>query len=242
MWASIFPSGGGKIAWGAAGERPWLAPRSYHCWQTFIARVFLKINLKKCPASLKERAYFAYVPSILDYASPICDPNLKKDIHALDRVNCRAARYVIGDYHRLSSVSGMLRSLGWSSLEDWRREARLTLFYKIMKGEIAVLSEDIHLELADQRTRSSHKFKYKTKSASNSNSSNFVTHKTIKDWNSLPGRGLKRLFQVSSRTSEAAGYLRHMRPNYPPPPLDISYYSRRRSTYYPMRLRQENKF
>ena len=32
---------------------------------------FLKRNLNKCPAALKERAYFAYVHSILDYASPI---------------------------------------------------------------------------------------------------------------------------------------------------------------------------
>ena len=183
---------------------------------------FLKRNLKKCPAALKERAYIAYVRSILDYASPIWDPHLKKDIHALERVNRRAARYVIGDYHRLSSVSGMLRSLGWPTLEDRRREARLTLFYKIVKGEIAVSSEDIHLETADRRTRSTHKFKFKTKSATTSNLSNFVTHRTIKDWNpcttSFCGEcGLKRLLQVSPRTSEAAGYLSHMRPHYPPP-------------------------
>ena len=123
---------------------------------------FLTRNLKKCPAALKERAYIAYVRSILDYASPIWDPLLKKDIHALERVNRRAARCVIGDYHHLSSISGMLRSLGWSNVEDRRREARLTIFYKIVKGEIMGSLEDIHLELADCRTRSSHKFKYKT--------------------------------------------------------------------------------
>ena len=125
-------------------------------------------------------------PLHLGLCQPIWDPHFKKHIHALERVNRRAARYVIGDYHRLSSVSGMLRSLGWSTLEDRRREARLTLFYKIVKGEIAVSSEDIHLETADRRTRSTHKFKFKTKNASTSNLSNFVTHKTIKDWNSLP--------------------------------------------------------
>ena len=92
----------------------------------------------------------------------------------------------MGKYYHPSSVSGMLRSLGWSTLEDRRREACLTLFYKIVKGEIVVSSEDIHLELADRQTRFSHKFKYKTLSTSTSNISNFVTHKTIKDWNSLP--------------------------------------------------------
>ena len=152
MWASTIPSGGGKVSWGAAGERPWLvAPRSYHCWQSFISLGFLKRNLKKCPAALKERAYIAYVRSILDYASPIWDTHLKKDIHALERVNPRAARYVIGDYHRLSSVSGMLGSLGWSTLEDRRREARLTLFYKIVVGGhppgISRPSDDIHSQV-----------------------------------------------------------------------------------------------
>ena len=70
--------------------------------------------------------------------------------------------------------------------EDRRREARLTLFYKIVKVEIAVSSEDIHLETADRRTRSTHKFKFKTKSATTSNLSNFVTHGTIKDRNPQP--------------------------------------------------------
>ena len=187
MWASTIPSGGGKylgvLLTSDLGWSPHVATTAGKASSTLG---FLKRNLKKCPAALKERAYIAYVRSILDYASPIWDPHLKKDIHALERVNRRAARYVIGDHHRLSSVSGMLQSLGWSTLEDRRREARLTLFYKIVKGEMAVSSEDIHLETADRRTRSTHKFKFKTKSASTSNLSNFVTHKTIKDWNSLP--------------------------------------------------------
>ena len=110
--------------------------------------------------------------------------------------------------------------LGWSTLEDRRREARLTLFYKIVKGEIAVSSEDIHLETADRQTRSTHKFKFKTKSASTSNLSNFVTHKTLRTGTHYTsfcgGCGLKRLLQVSPRTSEAAGYLSHMRLHYPP--------------------------
>ena len=147
---------------------------------------FLERNLKKCPAALKECAYIAYVGSILGCASPIWDPHLKKDINAHETVDHRATRYVIGDYHLLSRVSGMLQSLAWSNLEDRGKEAHLTLCHKLVKGEILVLSEDIHLKSADHQRRSSHKFRYKTKSASTSNLSNFVTHKTIKDWNSLP--------------------------------------------------------
>ena len=92
---------------------------------------------------------------------------------------------VVGNYYRLYSISGMMQSLGWSTLEDRRREVHLTLFHEIVTGEIAV-SDDIQLELADRQTRSTHKYKYKTKSASTSHLTNFVTHKTIKDWNALP--------------------------------------------------------
>ena len=58
---------------------------------------FLKRNLKKCSATLKERADIAYVCSILDYASPIWDSHLKKDISTHERVYSRAGCYVTGD-------------------------------------------------------------------------------------------------------------------------------------------------
>ena len=118
---------------------------------------FLRRNLRRCPAELKERAYVAYVRSILDYASPIWDPHLKGDISSLERVNRRAARYVSGDYQRHSSVSSMMNNLGWSSLEDRRRDTRLALLYKIVNGDVAVSSEDIHLQLTDSRLKSHQK-------------------------------------------------------------------------------------
>ena len=163
MWASIIPSGGGKVSWGAAGERPWLvAPRSYHCWQSFIRPWFPQEKPKDVPSRPQRASLHRIRPLHLGLCqSHMGSPSQKGHLCPRERVNRRAARYVIGDYHRLSSVSGMLWSLGWSTLEDLRREARLTLFYKIVKGEIAVSLEDVHLELAGRRTRSTHKFKYK---------------------------------------------------------------------------------
>ena len=107
---------------------------------------FLRRNLRKCPAQLKERAYIAFVRSTLDYASPIRDPVLKRDINNLEKINRRAARFVTGDYHPISSVSSKLRSLGWSDLKDRRRESRLALLFKIVNGEVAVSAGDLHLE------------------------------------------------------------------------------------------------
>ena len=68
---------------------------------------FIRRNLRKCPAQLKERAYIAFVRSTLDYASPIWDPFLERDINNLDKINRRAARFVTGDYHPISSVSSV---------------------------------------------------------------------------------------------------------------------------------------
>ena len=107
---------------------------------------FLRRNLRKCPAQLKERACIAFVRSTLDSASPIWDPVLKRDINNLEKINRRAARFVTGDYHPISSVSSMLRSLGWSDLKDRRRNTRLALLFQIVNGDVAVSADDLHLE------------------------------------------------------------------------------------------------
>ena len=147
---------------------------------------FLRRNLRKCPAQLKERAYIAFVRSTLDYASPIWDPFLKRDINNLEKINRRAARFVTGDYHPISSVSSMLRSLGWSDLKDRRRDTRLALLFKIINGDVAVSADDLQLEPADRRTRSNHRHKYKHKGASTPELQNFSHYRTISEWNSLP--------------------------------------------------------
>ena len=92
---------------------------------------------RKCPAQLKERAYIAFVRPTLDYASPIWDPFLKRDINNLD-INRRAARFVTGDYHPIASVSSIPRSLGWSDLKDHRHDTRLAFLFKIVNGDVAV--------------------------------------------------------------------------------------------------------
>ena len=141
---------------------------------------------RKCPAQLKERAYIAFVRSTLDYASPIWDPFLKHDLNNLEKINHRAARFVTGDYHPISSVNSMLLSLGWSDIKDRRRDTRLALLFKIVNGDVAVSADDLHLEPADRRTRSNHHHKYKHKGSSTPELQNFFHYRTISEWNSLP--------------------------------------------------------
>ena len=163
-----------------------VSPYFLNHWRSRSTLGFLRRNLRKCPAQLKERAYIAFVRSTLDYASPIWDPFLKRDINNLEKMNRRAARFVTGDYHPISSVSSMLHSLGWSDLKDRRRDTRLALLFKMVNGDVAVAADDLQLEPADRRTRSNHRHKYKHKGASTPELQNFFHYRTISEWNSLP--------------------------------------------------------
>ena len=47
----------------------------------------------------------------------VWDPFLKKDISALERVQCNAARFFSQNYKRYASVTDMIRDFGWDMLE-----------------------------------------------------------------------------------------------------------------------------
>ena len=59
---------------------------------------FLRRNLRVSSPRHKEIAYRALVRPQVEYASSVWDPHLQKDIHALEMVQCRAARFVTGRY------------------------------------------------------------------------------------------------------------------------------------------------
>ena len=126
------------------------------------------------------------VRSVLEYASPIWDPHLRKDCDQLERVQRRAARFTCGDYRSRASVTQMLAKLGWRDLEDRRRDLRLALLFKVIKGHVAVTAETLDLTKADSRTRANHPHKLRIPRARTNTLLNFITHRSISDWNALP--------------------------------------------------------
>ena len=116
---------------------------------------------------------------VLEYACPIWDPHLRKDVDLLERVQRRAARFVNSDYRSTSRVTSMLQSLGWKNLEDRRQDVRLALLFKIVHGQVAVSVDDTHLTKADSRTRANHPYRYRQKRANTTELQNFFTHRTI---------------------------------------------------------------
>ena len=99
---------------------------------------FLRKNLKGCSSKLKKIAYFAKVWSLLEYSCPVWDPYMQSDIDKLNKIQRAAARFVINNYQRKSSVTALIQDLGWTDLQTRRKNFRLTSLYNILNGLIAV--------------------------------------------------------------------------------------------------------
>ena len=53
-------------------------------------------------------------------------------IHSIEMVQHRAARFVMNKYSNYDSVTQMLDTLGWNTLEDRRNKLRAVMVYKIL--------------------------------------------------------------------------------------------------------------
>ena len=58
---------------------------------------------------MKELAYFTLVRPQVEYAASTWEPWLHEDINSLEKLQCRGARFVTGNYHWTESVTGMAK-------------------------------------------------------------------------------------------------------------------------------------
>jgi len=54
---------------------------------------------------------------VLEYASIVWDPIYNNDVHRIENIQRRAARWIMKDYSRYSSVTSMLQQLSWPELQ-----------------------------------------------------------------------------------------------------------------------------
>ena len=99
---------------------------------------FIKRNIPTKHQYIRESAYKTLVCPQLEYCSSVWSPNTQQNIHKIEMVQRRAARWVTSDYSYCSSVTNMLSQLGWRSLGSRRHDSRLLMFYKIVHGLVAV--------------------------------------------------------------------------------------------------------
>jgi hypothetical protein len=146
---------------------------------------FLKRNIKTRNRKIKEVAYKTMVRPQLEYASCLWDPYTATNIHKIEMVQRRAARWVSHDFSRCSSVTNMLQELNWRSLELRRADARMNMMYKITNGIVAIPSAQ-YLTPITRYTRHTHTLSYRGITAKKNIYRYSYFPITIVQWNSLP--------------------------------------------------------
>ena len=167
---------------------------------------FIKRNLKHANCDLKELAYASLVRSILEYSTTVWDPIYQKDIERLERVQRRAARFVLNDYKPLSNVRSMLSQLGWKPLAERRREHRPSLLYKIIIGLVAIPA-DTHLYFNTRNTQISNSKSLKLSICTTDTFKHSFFPATIREFNLLPDdivnyKNLSSLIETISKSRD----------------------------------------
>ena len=148
---------------------------------------FIRRNLRVNSISTKSLAYIMMVRPKLDNASPVWDPYKQDQIAKIEKVQRRAARVVVNRHRNTSSVSDMLSTLGWDTLERRRKDARLTLLYKLQNGTASIHCPDLKPAISrSRRTTTAHSKQLDRHFCKNDYRLNAFFPRTIKDWNSLP--------------------------------------------------------
>ena len=87
---------------------------------------------------VKEAVYKGLVCPVCEYDSCVCDPQDVVLQEEIEKVQDRAAWFVINKYcFETRSMTGILENLRWESLKK-RRESRLILLYKDQKDAASI--------------------------------------------------------------------------------------------------------
>ena len=146
---------------------------------------FLRRNLSKCSPTVKASSYLTLVRPIMEYAASVWDPYHHNDIQTLEKVQRRAARWVMNDYSWYSSVSNMLNNLNWPSLHLRHRISRLQTFYKAIY-KLSALSIPSYFAPSQRLTRHFHPLHYIILSTRTTSHQQSYFPRSIKEWNELP--------------------------------------------------------
>ena len=163
-------------------------------WNTHINEIsnkannitaLLQRNIQTCPTNVKASCYKTLIRPIVEYASSVWDPINQEQVNKIEMVQRNAARFVTGDYRRTSSVSAMIKTLQWPSLQSRRKTSKAVTMYKIVNDELYVKYDKLERLPSATRIRG-HSWRYKIPSSNiNCHLQSFFPS-TIRIWNNLP--------------------------------------------------------
>jgi len=168
---------------------------------------FLKRNLKGVPSALKRTAYVSLVRSGLEYGAAVWDPFTHDQKRKVELVQNRAMRWIcdLPPFDR-SSISTLLKDTHLDTLESRRRDARLTLMFKVVHGHVAIAPGHLGLESADGRTRASHGHKFKERGSRKQQLKHSFVVRTVPEWNRLPASVAEAVSVDSFKAQLAAAH------------------------------------
>lgn len=146
---------------------------------------FIKRNLKHAPKPTKSTAYTVLVRPKLEYSSTVWDPHTRINIDKIERVQRRAARFVSNDYSSYSSVTSMLNTLKWPTLQTRRSNAKLNFMYKIVHALVAIPHTYLPPPLTSS-SRRTHSLSFQRISTRTQYYAHSFFPSTVILWNNLP--------------------------------------------------------
>ena len=103
----------------------------------------------------------------------------------MEKVQNRAARFVTRNYvYETGSMTAILGHLKWESIKKKRKDNRLFLLYKGLKGKARIYTVDLLPKT--RRGRNRHSLAFQIPSASKDVYKYSFFPQTIRDWNDLP--------------------------------------------------------
>ena len=155
------------------------------CKKANQTRAFLQRNLRDCHRDVKSQCYKTYVRPIVEYASVAWDLVGEGNQHLryqIEMVQRRAARFVTGDWRTTSSVTTLIKTLQWPTLEQRRQQSRLVFLHKYCHKAI-----DITEPFAVRgRGGGGVNINYRTINPYLRCYANSFVPSTVRDWNALP--------------------------------------------------------
>ena len=141
--------------------------------------------LSPCKESVKATAYKTLVRPRLEYGTCAWNPYTSLQVGKIEKVQRSAARFVVNDHRRTSSVTAMLEQLGWQSLESRRLQQQLTMMYKIKHNLVGILLPPVLLAPQANTRRTDHDRFTQPQCRVNAYAYSFYP-RTVRAWNALP--------------------------------------------------------
>ena len=114
----------------------------------------------------------------------------------LERVQRKAARFVMEDYKTTSSVRSMLEHLKWPTLEERRTRAKVTMLYRIIHQVVAIPVQLYIIPRGVASTTRGHCQRYQLSYSRLQCHQQSFFPSTIRIWNELPAEAVSASFRL----------------------------------------------